>query len=827
MKNNSGYSKFFFIFLLQCIALAFLAMQTMHSQTVQAKTHSELMQAARMAFSGNDPGQKNGPLSKMGFDLALLREEFLDHAALQTLAPFTPSNPLIHVSDNQVVVDIIAQGDAASIESDLKLLGMQITGKAGAIASGLLPITSIDAVAALKNVRSARPAMWKTNIGLTTSQGDLSMRSNIARSTYSVDGTGITVGVLSDSYNYRGGAAADVASGDLPGVENPDGYTTPVNVLADNGTTDEGRAMLQIVHDVAPAAILAFATANGGQATFANNITNLRTSAGADVIVDDVFYYAEPMFQDGVIAQAVDATVAAGVPYFSSAGNQARQSYESVWRSGPYISAGTILGGFRGGTTFDFDPGTGVDNMQSFTLSNNQSIIIIFQWDSPFASACTGCPGSLNDLDIYVLNAAGNQVLGGSVDDNILTGDAVEGFQFTNTTGSTATFNIMIARYAGTNPGFIKYVYFGYPQGGFEYATNSSTIYGHANAAGAEAVGASAYYNTPAYGVIPPVLESFSSAGPTKIRFTKTGVPDTSDARADKPEITAPDGTNTTFFGSSDIEPDSYPNFFGTSAAAPHAAAVAALMLNAKRTATPAQIYSYLEATAIDMGTNGFDNNSGFGLIQADAAINSLLPVELVSFTATVENMNALLRWETATETNNYGFEIERRNIGDMDLSTTINGNATTTLQWSKASFVSGSGTSNSPKEYSFTDKNLHPGRYAYRIKQIDQDGTFKYSQSVEVEVGLVPKVLTLSQNYPNPFNPMTTIEFTLAEDSKVSLKVFDMLGREVATLISGELKAGVLHQKTFDVAKLSSGMYIYCLQAGNKSLAKKLMILK
>jgi len=825
MKNNSIYSKFLFIFFLQCIALAFFVIQTVHSQTVQARTHSELMQAARTAFSGNNPGQKNGPLAKIGFDLAFLREEFRDHAALQTLAPFKPSNPLLHVSNNQVVVDVIAQGGAASIESDLKLLGMQITGKAGSIVSGLLPITSIEAVAALQNVRFARPAMWKTNVGLTTSQGDSSMHSGIVRRTLGYNGTGIKVGVLSDSYNYLGGAAADVASGDLPGVGNPDGYTTPVNVLADDGTTDEGRGMLQIVHDVAPAATLAFATANGGQATFANHIDNLRRVAGANIIVDDVFYYFEPMFQDGVIAQAVDTVVAAGVPYFSSAGNQARQSYESPWRSGPVLASGAISGGFYGGTTFDFDPGTGMDNMQSFTLGNNQYIIIILQWDSPFASNCSGCPGTLNDLDIYVLNAAGNQVVGGSASDN-LNADAVEGFQFTNTTGSTATFNIMIVNYSGTNPGFIKYVAFGYPQGSLQFATNSSTIYGHANAAGAEAVGAAAYYNTPAYGVTPPVLESFSSAGPTAIRFTKTGVP-TFDARADKPEITAPDGVNTTFFGSSDIESDGYLNFFGTSAAAPHAAAVAALMLNAKSTATPAQIYSKLEATALNIGTLGFDNNSGYGLIQADLAVDSLLPVELVSFIASVDHLNSILKWSTATERNNYGFEIERRNIGEKELASTNNGSGIATLQWSKTSFVSGSGTSNSPKNYSFTDKNLPPGRYAYRIKQIDQDGTFKYSQSAEVEVGLVPNVLALSQNYPNPFNPTTTIEFTLAEDSKVSLKVFDMLGREVATLVSGELKAGVLHQEIFNVSKLSSGMYIYRLQAGNTLMAKKLMVLK
>ena len=332
--------------------------------------------------------------------------------------------------------------------------------------------------------------------------------------------------------------------------------------------------------------------------------------------------------------------------------------------------------------------------MQSFTLGNGQYILIILQWDSPFASVCAGCPGTTNDLDIYVLNAAGNQVLASGADDNILSGDAVEGFQFYNTTGSTAIFNIMIAKYVGPDPELLKYVNFGYTQVGLEYATNSSTIYGHANAVGAEAVGAATYYNTPAYGVSPPVLESFSSVGTTAIRFTTAGVP-TFDPRADKPEITAPDGTNTTFFGS-DIEPDGYPNFFGTSAATPHAAAVAALMLDAVGPATPAQIYSNLEASAIDMGTPGFDNNSGFGLIQADIAVNGILPVELVSFNAMVDHLNTILIWETATETNNYGFEIERRKIGNKEIEDknfTSANDESKISQWFNVSFISGSGT--------------------------------------------------------------------------------------------------------------------------------------
>jgi hypothetical protein len=810
--NMYSSCKFLFTRFIQCLILISLFTEAMLSQNYQSRSRTELMNDARIAFSGAYAGHKNGPLVKMGFDLALLREEFRDHAALQTLTPFKPSNPMLHVTADKVAVDIIALNDPASLESDLKALGMKITGKAGGLVSGLLPITSIEGVAALPTVRSARPAMWKTNIGLTTSQGDSSMHSNLVRSSLGYNGTGVTVGVLSDSYNYLLGAATDVASGDLPGVGNPYGHTTPVNVLADAGSTDEGRAMLQLIHDVAPGAHLAFATANGGQATFANHIDSLRRIAGSNIIVDDVFYYFEPMFQDGIIAQAVDTVVAAGVPYFSSAGNQARQSYESVWRTGQVRADGAIgaVSGlhFYGGTTFDFDPGAGVDDMQSFTLGNNQYVTIVLQWDSPFASTCAGCPGSSNDLDFYLLNSAGTQVLASGAYNNINT-DAVEGLQFVNTTGLTATFNIMIVKYSGSNPGFLKYINFDYPQGSLQFATNSSTIFGHANSAGAEAVGAAAYYNTPAFGVTPPVLESFSSVGPTAIRFNKLGAP-AFDARADKPEITAPDGTNTTFFGS-DIEPDGYPNFFGTSAAAPHAAAVAALMLDANASATPAQIYSKLESTAIDMGTVGFDNNSGFGLIQADAAVNSVLPVEIVSFTGTVERNFAVLRWSTATETNNYGFEVEKRTVNSGNAAQTADGDSKM-KSWRKIGFISGNGTCNTLHGYSYSDANPGTGHYAYRLKQIDHDGTFKYSGSVEIEIKNMPTIYSLAQNYPNPFNPSTIIRFGLPARSMVKLEIFNILGQTIATLVEGEKEAGFV--EAIWQANGATGLYIYRLEA-------------
>jgi subtilisin family serine protease len=174
----------------------------------------------------------------------------------------------------------------------------------------------------------------------------------------------------------------------------------------------------------------------------------------------------------------------------------------------------------------------------------------------------------------------------------------------------------------------IKYIYFfsGSPPTIKEYNTNSSTIFGHANAAGAEAVGAAAYFDTPPLGVSPPVLEPYSSSGATPILFDLAGNP-TSDPRAVKPEIVAPDCADTTFLVSEvDLEPDGFPNFCGTSAAASHAAAVAALLVDLKPTLTPIQIYDTSENSAIDMGIPGFDNDSGFGLIQADAALAAVPP---------------------------------------------------------------------------------------------------------------------------------------------------------------------------------------------------------
>ncbi len=197
------------------------------------------------------------------------------------------------------------------------------------------------------------------------------------------------------------------------------------------------------------------------------------------------------------------------------------------------------------------------------------------------------------------------------------------------------------------------------------------------------------------------------------------------------------------------------------------------------------------------------------------------LAVQLASFTATVKEKNILLVWTTATETNNFGFEIERKPLPNPPLTGEgIKG-------WGRVAFVEGSGTSNAPKEYSYTERNLSVGKYLYRLKQIDRDGKFEYSKEAEVIVGQVAKTFELLQNYPNPFNPTTTIEFTVPSTGRATLKIFNTLGQEVTTLYNREAEAGVIHQAVFDASKLTTGLYFSRLEFNGNVQMKKLLLLK
>jgi len=230
---------------------------------------------------------------------------------------------------------------------------------------------------------------------------------------------------------------------------------------------------------------------------------------------------------------------------------------------------------------------------------------------------------------------------------------------------------------------------------------------------------------------------------------------------------------------------------------------------------------------------NYMDNENGFGLnhilfltngtpftiVDTFGVIGSthIIPVELSSFTASLVNYTVLLNWTTETELNNLGFEVQRKLIQNNSVS-----------DWAAIGFKEGQGSTTEPQFYSFNDdvSGMSASSFSYRLKQVDYDGSFEYSKEVAVENSTLPDKYSLSQNYPNPFNPSTTIEFALPQKEFVKLKVYDVLGNEVTTLISEELNAG-LHNFEFDASSLTSGVYIYKINAGSFTQTRKMILLR
>ncbi len=190
------------------------------------------------------------------------------------------------------------------------------------------------------------------------------------------------------------------------------------------------------------------------------------------------------------------------------------------------------------------------------------------------------------------------------------------------------------------------------------------------------------------------------------------------------------------------------------------------------------------------------------------------LPVELISFSAVqTDNKSVLINWKTASETNNSGFQILKKKYESNE-------------QWGNVAFVEGQGTTTEIQEYSYADNQLQKGSWLYRIIQYDYDGTHKLIGETPVDILMTPDVLTLEQNFPNPFNPLTTIKYTLASESFVSLSFYDAVGNEIARPINQETEAGV-HTYEFNASGLASGMYFYKLTAGDKSIVRKMLLMK
>jgi photosystem II stability/assembly factor-like uncharacterized protein len=216
---------------------------------------------------------------------------------------------------------------------------------------------------------------------------------------------------------------------------------------------------------------------------------------------------------------------------------------------------------------------------------------------------------------------------------------------------------------------------------------------------------------------------------------------------------------------------------------------------------------------SIDIWSVGYTSSGGYHSVVYKKRIGySIVPVELLSFTADVQNGSVILNWQTATETNNKGFSVER-----FDKSPNKN--------WEEIGFVPGNGTTTEPGNYTFNDEGVKEGKYSYRLKQMDFNGRYAYSGVVEVEINQ-PEQFSLSQNYPNPFNPSTRIVFSIAREGNASLKIYNVMGQLVSKLVNGYVKAGH-YEVDFNASGLASGVYYYRLESNGIVLVKKMMVLK
>lgn len=556
----------------------------------------------------------------------------------------------------QVLAEVHLDGDVGDATRRLRDAGARVLGVSNRYDILTVAVAPVDlrAVAAVPGVASVSEALAPIVSGAdcggaVRSEGDQQLNVATARSAFGVDGSGVDVGILSDSFDRNGKAsthaAGDVASGDLPGSGSPCGSTTAVGVLddTDTGGADEGRAMAQIVHDLAPGANLSFAsaTAHNSQFLFASAIRALR-SAGADVIVDDVFYPDEPVFQEGPVAVAVREVTASGAAYFSAAGNDNLIDEEGhdigSWEAPEFRDAGAcppeLEAAVGVSSCMNFDP-SGSDDTFGITVKGFATLRVDLQWAEPWLGVET-------DLDAYLLDAAGKPLevkvneedfLVGSADDNPESGEPLEYFTWKNTSSEPVDVQLAIDRCAAAcnpaasesaNPRLkVTLLQNGSGVSAFEYPESTGgdvvgpTIFGHAGSPAAVGVGAVPFNDS-------AEPEEYSSRGPLTHYFEPfnedTPAAPVPPQQIAKPDLVATDGGANTFFGPFVLGAR---RFFGTSAAAPHAAAVAALMKQANPSLSFAQMRSVMAATARPVGAFG-PNAVGAGLVDAYGALSDV-----------------------------------------------------------------------------------------------------------------------------------------------------------------------------------------------------------
>jgi Subtilase family len=465
-----------------------------------------------------------------------------------------------------------------------------------------LPLSAIKLVAAHPDVRRIRESFKPMHsVGALTSQGYIAHGANLVSP---VNGNGVKIGVMSDSASLAQVAALQ-ATGDL------NANASVLSGQSGEPASDEGAAMMEIVQDIAPKATVIFATVDDDPAVMINNIQGL-AAAGCSIIVDDVTFFDEGAFQEGPIAQEVTSFVNGGGLYFSSAANSGNltQGTSGTWE-GDFVNGGNATGALVGlGKYHNFAPGQHYDVL----TSGGNGQIISLKWSDPLG-------GSGNDYDIYALDAAEANVYGASVDTQDGDDDPFEIFQYDALPGD----HIVVLKFNGDK----RALRVDTNRGALSIGTAGST-FGHN--AGSSTIGcAASYWDSKKAGTVPysnlDVTESFSSDGPRRIFYQANGAPISGANNVtfgsgggqviQNPLLTGTDGA--------DSRTPGFMNFFGTSAAAPHCAGIAALVKSANPSLLNFQIKNILITHTIDIGTPGWDRDSGYGILLAKPSVDAAL----------------------------------------------------------------------------------------------------------------------------------------------------------------------------------------------------------
>ena len=425
--------------------------------------------------------------------------------------------------------------------------------------------------------------------GSVVTQGDALHFADVLRSA-GLSGAGIRIGVISDG----GSDMADaVASGDLPAGIVSYGTCTKRDEnrseCLSSWTCNEGTAIMEIIHDMAPSAELAIG-AIGSSLDFIQRVDDLANTFEADVIIDDIGFFGEPYFEDGDVADAV-AAVAGDVIFVSSAGNARDTHYEEDYRSADVTTLGATY------NIHDFVSSNSiVDESQNITIDNNGYVVAILQWNDKFGA-------SANDYDLLLTDNTDNTLLASSTLEQSGSHDPIEAVCYHNSTGSTQSRKILVNKQSGDDKR-IEMFAFGRDINN-QYNTQSGSVFGHAGVPAVISVAAANATNTAG-------TTFYSSRGPARIDFPEQQF-------RQKPDVTGIDGVSVTGTGG-------FPStFFGTSAAAPHVAAIAGLLKEMEPGATPAVMKNLLMLSADDIQGSGYDNYSGAGIVNGSSARSYLL----------------------------------------------------------------------------------------------------------------------------------------------------------------------------------------------------------